>query len=332
MKQFPDKYDNIIFDMDGVITSEENYWNAAALTVWEYLNWNMGRDIDCTECIQNTSAIRSRVFCDDELIVVLKNKGVNSNWDLGYVTVLIAWAVGGKDKMCGFDRVLEYAKELPDNILEAYDNLAGQAAEKTGFDYDWLERNGLMWQTMQRLFQGWYLGDDAAAQFNKGKTGFCHDEQPIIAMDDLHAMLSQLHGCGCRLSIATGRLASELIGPLKKWDVLKYFSQDGICTYDYVVEAEKETSMTLTKPHPYMFLKALYGTGFSDKNIVNENYDKKKIERTLVVGDAGADMFAAKAMGADFCAVLTGVNKQAARGFFEENNAQYILNSSAELI
>ena len=59
---------------------------------------------------------------------------------------------------------------------------------------------------------------------------------------------------------------------------------------------------------------------------------KKKIERTLVVGDAGADMFAAKAMGADFCAVLTGVNKQAARGFFEENNAQYILNSSAELI
>ena len=38
LAKFLDKYDTVIFDMDGVITSEQNYWNCAALTVWEYLN------------------------------------------------------------------------------------------------------------------------------------------------------------------------------------------------------------------------------------------------------------------------------------------------------
>ena len=96
LAKFLDKYDTVIFDMDGVITSEQNYWNCAALTVWEYLNYNSGQKINATECMQNISKIRSHVFSDDEMISVLKGKGVNSNWDLGYVTVLIAWICNGK--------------------------------------------------------------------------------------------------------------------------------------------------------------------------------------------------------------------------------------------
>ena len=88
LAKFLDKYDTVIFDMDGVITSEQNYWNCAALTVWEYLNYNSGQKINAAECMQNISKIRSHVFSDDELISVLKGKGVNSNWDLGSVTVL----------------------------------------------------------------------------------------------------------------------------------------------------------------------------------------------------------------------------------------------------
>ena len=38
IKSVFDRYDTVIFDMDGVITSEEMYWNAAALTVYEYIN------------------------------------------------------------------------------------------------------------------------------------------------------------------------------------------------------------------------------------------------------------------------------------------------------
>ena len=35
---FLEKYDTILFDMDGVITSEEMYWKAAALIVHEFLH------------------------------------------------------------------------------------------------------------------------------------------------------------------------------------------------------------------------------------------------------------------------------------------------------
>ena len=57
------------------------------------------------------------------------------------------------------------------------------------------------------------------------------------------------------------------------------------------------------------------------------DYDSELIKSTLVVGDAGADILAAKAMGADFCAVLTGVSGEKARKYFEEQNAEYILSS-----
>lgn len=336
MKKFLDRYNTVIFDMDGVITSEQNYWNCAALTVWEYLNWNCGIEIDSRECMKNLKDIRKSVFCNDELISVLKGKGVNSNWDLGYVTVLISWIVYGKDKIGDFNAVLDYAKGLPENILDAYDMLAKKASEKTGFDYGWMQRNELMWKTMHSIFQGWFLGDKLAAEqgmppIRAGKPGLVYSEEPIIPMADLRNLLRELSETK-RVCIGTGRPGAEIIEPLNSWDVMKYFAPNGVCHYDYVVKAEKETGKTLTKPHPYMFLKALYGTDYDDNKILNGDYDKSEISKTLVVGDAGADMFAAQAMGADFCAVLTGVSGKAARGYFEDNNATYILNSAADLL
>ena len=83
---------------------------------------------------------------------------------------------------------------------------------------------------------------------------------------------------------------------------------------------------------PYMFLKALYGTDYSNKRIVDGDYDKAKIKTTLVVGDAGADILAAQAMGADFCAVLTGIQGERARGYFEKLGANYILKSVEDFL
>ena len=74
-----------------------------------------------------------------------------------------------------------------------------------------------------------------------------------------------------------------------------------------------------------MFLKALYGTDYDDLRLYRGDYDPEPIRRTLVVGDAGSDILAAKAMGADFLAVLTGVSGERARSYFEEIGAEYIL-------
>ena len=245
LAKFLDKYDTVIFDMDGVITSEQNYWNCAALTVWEYLNYNSGQKINAAECMQNISKIRSRVFSDDELISVLKGKGVNSNWDLGYVTVLIAWICNGKNDWNYFDKVLEYARSLSDNIIDEYDNLAIKCAEKTGFDYEWLKRNGTMWTTMRDIFQTWFLGDELFEKtfgyipINTGKTGLLYKEEPIVDKNKLIAIMSLLSR-NKRVCTGTGRPYIEMLPPIENWGIKQYFAQNGLCNYDNVVEAEKE--------------------------------------------------------------------------------------------
>ena len=118
LKSFLSKYDTVIFDMDGVITSEENYWTSAALTVAEYMSMRAGADVDTEMYMCRADKIREHVFCGDKLIGLLKAKGVNSNWDLGYVTVLCACIAGGEGDDI-FTAELEYAKTLPDNIIRA---------------------------------------------------------------------------------------------------------------------------------------------------------------------------------------------------------------------
>ena len=356
MKKFLDKYNTVIFDMDGVITSEENYWNSAALVVREVLTsfrtQGDGSPVFAGEHSENrprcvlplapaamsadVARIRREVFCDDRLITLLKGRGVNSNWDLGYVTVLIALILGTDDS----EKILAYADTLSDNILDEYDRLAAEAAGADSHnitDADYFARNGELWCDMRDCFQEWFLGDELFLKtFGKqpktpGKPGLIKSEQPIIPMDKLKTMLSELSETK-RVCTGTGRPYNELISPLSQWGITGLFAPDGLSNYDHVTAAEARTGMTLTKPHPYMFLKALYGTDYDDVRLINGDYDRSAIKKALVVGDAGADILAAHAMGADFCAVLTGVQGKAARGYFEELGAEYILDSAAELI
>ena len=292
LAKFLDKYDTVIFDMDGVITSEQNYWNCAALTVWEYLNYNSGQKINAAECMQNISKIRSHVFSDDELISVLKGKGVNSNWDLGYVTVLIAWICNGKNDWNYFDKVLEYAKPLSDNIIDEYNNLAIKCAEKTGFDYEWLKRNGTMWTTMRDIFQTWFLDELfkktlAIYRLIRAKRDF-YKEEPIVDKNKLITIMSLLSR-NKRVCTGTGRPYIEMLPPIENWGIKQYFAKTDFAIMTMLSRLKKElNNNALTKPHPYMFLKALYGTDYSNKRIVDGDYDKAKIKTTLVVGDAGA--------------------------------------------
>ncbi|MDO5397262.1 MAG: HAD hydrolase-like protein [bacterium] len=341
LREFLNKYDTVIFDMDGVMTSEQNYWNSAALTVWEYLHLNTEEHIHINpkECMKNLKKIRAKVFCNDELISVLKNKGVNSNWDLGYVTVLLTWIVHGRCVPEDFGSVLEYAGTLGDNILDEYDRLADKAHKKSGFDSDWMKRGDLMWNTMHLMFQEWFLGDELFKEqyghtpaFNEGKPGLLFSEEPIVDKEKLTELLRELSESK-RVCTGTGRPYIEILQPVTDWGIRQYFAEDGLCNYNHVAEAERKLgNNALTKPHPYMFLKALYGTDYDDEKIINGDYDSERIKRTIIVGDAGSDILAAKAMGADFCAVLTGVNGKAARRYFENLNSEYILDSVTDML
>lgn len=90
----PDFKGKIIFDMDGVITGEECYWSAAALTVWEllygkhYLGLSPGGELPAFSVFPDSrdiSIIRRVIFQRDKVIAFFKQKAVNSNWDLAFL-------------------------------------------------------------------------------------------------------------------------------------------------------------------------------------------------------------------------------------------------------
>ena len=81
MKFQPDKFDKIIFDMDGVITSEYIYWHAAALTVYELLyDYRLyGKsETDRQWCCDNYERLYGTIFCNGKTIKAVKNLGVNT--------------------------------------------------------------------------------------------------------------------------------------------------------------------------------------------------------------------------------------------------------------
>lgn len=338
LASFLDKYDTIIFDMDGVITSEENYWDIAALTVFEMLRdsayFGTGH-LDVAGCLESIPMIRQTIFLNDRLIKLIKERGVNSNWDLAFI-VMCANASG---KVSGAEELYDYLVAHPDlYAFDLYKKCAEIMSERFSLPYSDCERGAKLWVTCQKTFQEWYLGSALFPDFypcapnRADKPPLYEKERPLIPLDELMTLLSALNSAGKRLCVGTGRPAFEIAQPMRMWDMAKYFDQNGCINYNDITDAEealfkKGKSVTLTKPHPWMFLKALYGRDYDDERLLSGDYDKSKISRTLVVGDAGADILAAKAMGADFAAVLTGIAGEGAREYFTAQNAEYILHS-----
>ncbi len=334
LREFLNRYDTIIFDMDGVITKEEQYWDVAALTVMEFINSDRycGKEkINVSEMEDSVKEIRNKVFHNDDIIHILKNKGMNNNWDLAYVvfTYLIF-------SDCDFEKLYESITELPDDIIKVYDNVEKKLSER--FKNEDCRRNGKLWMTMKNIFQEWFLGDEL---FRKtygnepvtcGKKGLCYNEEPIIDGVKLKEIFRLLKNDNKRLCIATGRPKAEALPALEKFGILEYIDTDSLICYDFVENAEKISCKTLTKPHPYMFLKAYFKKDYSDEMLAFGKYPREEIKNVLAVGDAGADIFASHGAGMDFCAVLTGISKEKARGFFEKEGSEYILNSLEDFL
>lgn len=305
-------YRKIIFDLDGVITSESAFWDSAALTVAEFMG----------EPLLAPSELREKYFYGDRLIRLVKNRGVNSNWDLVYLT-LAFWETDGRS-------VFEKIESLDMQAFDLYRAAGRQLAEKTGEPVEKVERGGPLWQEMADSFQEWFLGSRTFSAVNGKKprgrrTGLWDSEEPIVGRENLIRTLRALKAQGISLRIGTARPLPEGVKPLKRWGVYDFFDDEGVITYNYIRNAEEKSGQTgLGKPHPYIFLKSYFGKTFPDADILAERYETD-FSDCLIVGDAGADLFAAKRMGADFAAVLTGIAGADARSFFSENGAKYIL-------
>ena len=82
------KIDTVIFDMDGVITGEAEYWSAADHTVLEllYSKQFTGLIDDTMLSVLHKSGapVAFEHFVSPAFIALLRNNGINTNWDLAY--------------------------------------------------------------------------------------------------------------------------------------------------------------------------------------------------------------------------------------------------------
>ncbi|MFH1538448.1 MAG: HAD hydrolase-like protein, partial [bacterium] len=198
-----------------------------------------------------------------------------------------------------------------------------------------------LWQICQTLFQEWYLGDDLfkvkhGEKLSKlAKDGLVRFETPIVPLGRLIDVLSMLREANITLGIGTGRPRVEIITPLANWGLLNFLSSSRISTNREIAEAERHLEKTgskksLAKPHPYVFLKALYPKK-PPAEILGMPLPLPDGERVLVVGDTVADIAAAKAMGAQSAAVLSSVKNLERAASIKDMEPDYILSDVTAL-
>jgi phosphoglycolate phosphatase-like HAD superfamily hydrolase len=336
-------FKTVIFDMDGVLTSEETYWKAAALTVYEYFYRDY--ELNPDYCYENADAIRDTVFAGGKTIETVKNMGVNSNWDLAYVTVMASEILrhGGMGEKVLFYEIPEFLFDKNERAPMLYEALASEFKEIFGFED--CSRESAFFKGLMDSFQSWYLGDSLYfAEYGvlplnrKGEKGLIEDEEPLLGFSETAGLLAYLHNKGYALGIGTGRPFCEISRPLERWGFLKYFSRDRIVSYDDVLNAqkffadknEKSGKIFLGKPHPYVFLKAAYGEARLGLSHFQAEKPRENSE-VLVVGDALCDLMAARSAGFKFCAVLTGIEGKSAKTYFSDEGADFVIDDAAKL-
>jgi phosphoglycolate phosphatase-like HAD superfamily hydrolase len=357
-------FNTVLFDIDGVMLSEERYFDASALTIYEllgsprFLGADVGQPgISMTPDDEQIQAVRSAVFQRDQVLERLKNVGVNANWDMVYLgfvaefaallgqlprTESVAKAVEAAlrdgwtaDALCQLGALIRENIGSTRVAWQAYDDVFGRATSR---DELFAIARALLrevapeadeqslWALGRDTFQEWYLGDEYSGQ-SIGKQGFLASEQPLVAPESLALLFEQLKGRGIHLGIGTGRPRIETEVPLTHFGWWSFFSVQYVTTASDVLQAETAvpTARPLSKPHPFSYLRSLTGE-HEPQTLLAKSLPLDCRNEVLIVGDSIADALAAKSLGASFAAVLTGLEGELARPKFEELKADFILN------
>ena len=314
----------ILFDMDGVITSELAYWKSSALTVYEYFHNDY--ELNSDHCYEEVDQIMARVFSENKTIEVAKSLSVNSNWDLTYITILAAEILKCENTYSTAD--VDIFSKIPDFLIEKnasapelFDILSDEYEEI--FNLENCSRESEFYKKIQAAFQKWYLG------------GLIEHEIPLLSLEKTVNLISYLHGKGYVLGIGTGRPLEEITRPLKNWGIIKYFDSDRIISYNDVIDDQKiynenkEEKIRLAKPHPYTFIKGFIGK----ERFLPSDLDRKMPHNpsVLVVGDAVCDFESAREAGFRFCAVLTGIDGRESENYFINEGADFVIDDASNL-
>ncbi len=264
----------IVLDLDGVITSEEAYWDAAGLTLHELMYsphyWNIGgaRQYHPAANAEESRHVSRATFPEAE-ILALKARAINSNWDTCYAAVCLhligllalspelpallpprpwnaQWIAAFRAQMTGIEEQRGKPPLFHGYVgLELINRFDAYASEVLGHLIEGVfSRHSPFWPFCQHIFQEWYFGDELYTReyghgpVQPGKPGCIHVEQPLLPIAPVRATLEILRQQGYVLGFATGRSLMEAEVPLKAQGLLSYFDEAHISTYDDVERAE----------------------------------------------------------------------------------------------
>ncbi len=184
----------------------------------------------------------------------------------------------------------------------------------------------LVWRThdaattdlVQRIFEELYLGADLFAsaygypsRFHCG-AGLIETEQLLIAPATLTALARHL-----RLGIATGRADFELVHPMRRWDLDRYFG--ATTTMSDALRAQAPGGPSLLKPHPYLLERAA------------DALDPTGTLAAAYIGDAPDDIVAAHRAGGRRWLAVAIVPDPTLDAHFTELGAHAIIREPDEL-
>jgi phosphoglycolate phosphatase-like HAD superfamily hydrolase len=373
-------YKMILFDVDGVFLSEERCFDASALSVWEMLYAPHFLALDPTQHEvapkeATIRRIREIVFYKDRVLDWMKERGINSNWDMVFLSfsaqlllLLKKLFPVHKEKVECFllnpiteqslAGLREWGKKEIKEFVPAFADFASLFEGKEGIcKHDLLihfnelalkwfgvpvsqfSRNSSLWELGYTVYQEWYLGDRLYEEVEgrkvrqAGKKGFLEQEIPLAEPEEIRELLKGLSAKGVTLGIGTGRSFLETKVPFQAMEFFSLFDAEHIATATDVIAAEEAypERAPLGKPEPYTYVKAYLGKGAGIGECLALALPLPNGKDVLIVGDSVADLMAARKMGCDFAATLTGLTGQAARRKFEELGADYILNDVTEL-
>jgi phosphoglycolate phosphatase-like HAD superfamily hydrolase len=324
------KIDTLIFDMDGVITTEEKYWACARLTLWELVTQrlclphhfqNVAQDVPYRE-----------VFLPSDLIYALKDRAVNSNWDITYILActylgaLRGIQIGTITSVEAFlDAVRVHAEFAPVAWPDALSEFLNSTLQKNGQsliaaagdhlaaclgvrDGDLFAPEKAFWWYLHARFQRFYRGE-AMQDYHADRL----IDGTAIPAGKIESTLQVLSAAGYTLGTATGRPDDELEDALGDLGLLRYFDPARFGTLTAVRAAETALKTRgLVKPHPYSLLRALYPETPPEK-FLDPAFQTQPRPNVIMIGDSPSDPIMAKAAGCRCVGVLTGVRGEAAK-------------------
>ncbi|MBS4209309.1 HAD family hydrolase [Bacillus sp. FJAT-50079] len=274
----------VLFDVDGVLLSEERYFDMSALTVWEvlYSDKYVGLAPEKFKTVlsdDEITAIRAEIFQNDQVFKLMKSGGINSNWDMIYLTAtyqlirlleqvkdiekekIITWVSNEIDRsvllemaevLATKDVTLDFSAFLTD-FSKAEQSKAGLfahldqlAKEKLEVEATVFGQIGELWATYELIAQEWYVGDKhviastGRSSVQSGKKGFLSDEKTLRSPEEISELFQALKRAGITIGIGTGRPKLETIEPFKHLGWLEHFDVNYIVTADDVLAAEAE--------------------------------------------------------------------------------------------